>query len=454
MHKSLSRRELLKLLALLVGKAGLGTLTGCKPLAGWAAEGLEPRAYLPLVMGGESSAVIPTPTSSVILPTLTNTPTPTSTNTPTATATPTNTLTATATPTITPTPSLVGSRVVHVRDIGVTSWDYGDTYYGNYVNQARVDTMVDQGVMALTDTASPALAWQTLVPDYTPGKAIAIKVNFNNNHETCNSNNLELDALIHPINAIIKGLLAAYSNFQASDIWIYDATGQAYPEWGPRNINTRFQAGCLYTGVRYFDYFCNEKAGYISSNPSASVVWHNPAGIATPPSGIKVTDVLVDAAYVINIPILKRHWATGVSLGFKNHFGSIENCYPLHDWVYNGSAHYSDAYSPIVDIYRNANIAGKTVLVIGDALFGNWENNYSKAQPWVTFGNAAPDSLLFATDPVAIDCVMCDLLNAEWQLDSIADDYLGYANSVGLGTYERGDPWGSGYNLIDYVYLP
>ncbi len=426
MRKKLSRRELLKLLALVAGKAGIGTLTGCKPLTGWAADDLEPRAYLPLVMGGESSAVIPTPT---------------------------NTPTAIATPAVTPTSSSTGSRVVHVRDIGVTSWDYGNTYYGNYVNQTRVDMMVERGVKALTNASSLAQAWQTLVPGYTPGKGIAIKVNFNNNYQTCNSTNLELDALIHPINALIKGLFAAYPNFQTSDIWIYDATGQAYPDWGPRNINTRFKAGCLYPGVRYFDSFCNEKAGYTSANPSANVIWRNPSGIATPPSGIKVTDVLVDATYLINVPILKRHWATGVTFGFKNHFGSIENCYPLHDWVYNGSVHYSQVYSPIVDIYRNANIAGKTVLVIGDALFGNWENNYSKAKPWVTFGNRAPDSLLFATDPVAIDCVMCDLLAAEGSLLGISDDYLKYAHSLGLGTYERGNPWDSGYNLIDYVYL-
>ncbi len=445
MRKKLSRRELLRLLALVAGKAGIGALTGCKPLAGRAADDLEPRAYLPLVMGGESSAVIPTPT---------NTPIATLTKTPTPTATLTKTSTATATPAVTPTSSSVGSRVVHVRDIGVTSWNYGNTYYGNYVNQARVDTMVERGVKALTNASSLAQAWQTLVPGYAPGKGIAIKVNFNNNYQTCNSTNLELDALIHPINALIKGLFAAYPNFQTSDIWIYDATGQAYPDWGPRNINTRFKAGCLYPGVRYFDSFCNEKAGYTSANPSANVVWRNPPGIATPPSGIKVTDVLVNATYVIDIPIVKRHWGTGVTLAFKNHFGSIENCYPLHDWVYTWERYYGGVfYNPLVDIYRNANIAGKTVLVIGDALFGNWENNYSKAKPWVTFGNRAPDSLLFATDPVAIDCVMCDFLDAELQLDDAADDYLVYANSVKLGTYERGNPWGSGYNLIDYVYL-
>ena len=435
MSKHISRRQLLQALAAAAGSLGLGALTGCIPSTGRAEEGLQARTYMPVVTNSTDSPTEPPPTQ----------PPPTE---PSPTQPPPTEPPPTQPPPTEPPPA-TASRVVHVRDVGVTSWDYGNSYYGNYVNQARVDTMVDRGVMALTHTSSVAQAWQTLVPDYAPGKGIAIKVNFNNNYQTCDSNNLDLDALIHPVNAIVKGLLAAYPDFRQNDIWVYDATGIAYPEWGPRNINTRFQDGCLYPGVRYFDYRCNEKAGYTSNDPSAIVTWSRP-GL---PSGVKVTDVLVDATYLINIPILKRHWATGVTFGFKNHFGSIENCYPLHDWVYNGSKYYSAGHSPIVDIYLNANIAGKTVLVMGDMLFGNWENNYSKAKPWVTFGNAAPDSLLFATDPVAIDCVMCDLLASEESLLGISDHYLLYASSLGLGTYERGDPWGSGYSHIDYVSL-
>jgi hypothetical protein len=48
---------------------------------------------------------------------------------------------------------------------------------------------------------------------------------------------------------------------------------------------------------------------------------------------------------------------------------------------------------------------------------------------------------------------MCDLLNAENPLWDGADDYLVYAATFGLGTYERGNPWapgGSGYDQIDY----
>lgn len=40
----------------------------------------------------------------------------------------------------------------------------------------------------------------------------------------------------------------------------------------------------------------------------------------------------------------------------------------------------------------------------------------------VTFGNKPPNSLFFATDPVAIDCVMYDFLDAERHIKSGADN--------------------------------
>jgi hypothetical protein len=35
----------------------------------------------------------------------------------------------------------------------------------------------------------------------------------------------------------------------------------------------------------------------------------------------------------------------------------------------------------VVDIYRNAHIGPKTVLTIGDGLYGNWESNMTVSQP-------------------------------------------------------------------------
>ena len=163
----------------------------------------------------------------------------------------------------------------------------------------------------------------------------------------------------------------------------------------------------------------------------------------------------------INMPIMKgSHGLTGVTLGFKNHFGTIHNCAGLHDQVNvrGPSSGYRSDYNPLVDLIRSPLIGGKTVLTIGDGLFAakNW------VQPpvtWTTFGNQVPNSLFLASDPVAIDCVMHDLLLAEPDTSICAgsNNYLRLAAEAGLGVFEQGKPWqdpyGSGYTEIDYVRL-
>lgn len=426
-RKKITRRELL----MGTGMTLLGTLLGRRAIAGVEHKHAEdptlvPQAYLPLVKSN-----------------------------------------TTPTPTTTPPPMPGSPRVVHVHDPDATSWDFGNDYYGNFVAQDVADAMMDRGVMELTGAPAVAEAWRTIVPNYAPGRAIAIKVNLNNHFycnrcETdCNEDQLKTDALIHPVNAVIRGLKQAYPNLEYSDIWVYDATVGRNPPVSERQIpDNVFADPCrdLYPSVRFFDQGCQEEAGYTSSDPSANITWRNPAGIPTPPSR-QVTDVLVNATYLINMPIMKKHGGTEVTLSFKNHAGSLSNFSPFHDWTYHDSSYYSSSYNPLVDIYRNPHIQNKTVLTIADALFGNWKTNHEKSQPWVTFGNQAANSLLFATDPVAIDCVMCDLLNAEnvergrGPLRDMADDYLVLAAAAGLGVYERGDPWGNGYSQTDYRYV-
>jgi len=423
MGGKISRRQLLKALAVTAGGAGLGKVLGSSLSPGAGQELLDEYAYLPFI----SKAVTEAPTA-----------------TATPTATPTSTPTATPTPTSTP----AVARVVHVQGDEATFWDFGDDYYGDFVDQDAVNAMVDWGVTALTGAASLAQAWQALVPNYVPGKVIAVKVNFNG-CSSCETLALGIDALVHPINAIVRGLSQAYPDFSPADLWVYDATRANVR----RQVPGRFTRGCLYPDVRFFDGDCNETAGYDSADPTAAITWHNPPDIAMPLPA-QISDVLVGAAYLINVPIMKRHSHAGVTLSFKNHFGSIANCADLHAWVFPGHAQFGGTrYNPMVDIYRNAHILGKTVLTVGDALFGNRERQTGKPSPWVTFDNGAPNSLFFSADPVAMDCVMCDLLDAEEAIWDAADDYLVYAASLGLGTYERGDPWGGGYTQIDYLKI-
>ena len=334
-----------------------------------------------------------------------------------------------------------GSRVVHTHSSGATSWS-DQTDYWNYVDQGVVHEMVDQGMMALTGTSTVANAWRVLLPNYRPGQAIAIKVNLNNAFQ-CDEPDGQIDALIQPVNSLVRGLKQI--GVLEADVWVYDAK---------RAIPTRLVAASEYDNLRYYGRLpCGyDEARFESNDPNAWISFSTPSGIPLP-QPIKITDVLINATYLINMPIMKTHGGMGITLSFKNHFGTIDQPNELHSYDGLNGTYFMSDYSAMVDLYQNPHIADKTILTIGDGLFGAKDNNTAPPTPWQTFGDQVPNSLFFSTDPVAIDCVMCDFLAAEADVPAGADDYLLVASNAGLGTFERGDPWGSGYTQIDYVRM-
>jgi hypothetical protein len=419
----------LKVIAAAAGKLGLELLTGCVPPMGSADDGMNQRAYLPLVRSDSASTSMPT---------LTPPNTPAATNTPTSTPTATNTVQPSP-------PSPSSSTVVHIHAAEATDWDFSTGWYGDYVNQNVVDTMVDEGIKQLTNQNSVEAAWQSMLPDYVPGEGIAVKVNFNNSKWSNDENNA-IDAIIEPVNALVRGLKTI--GVQEEDIWVYDAL---------RPIPDRFRLRCLYSGVRFFGTgVYTDQAGFENTDPDAEVNFAHKNLTSR-----RITDLLVNAKYLINIPILKDHVTTGVTLSFKNHFGDIDRVIGpgednLHYYISPGHSSYNANYSPLVEIYLTSHIQAKELLILSDGLFGALGNTTESPEPWETFGFTSPNSLFFATDPVAADCVMLDILDAEPAFHPRrpgADDYLQVGADAGLGTYERGDPWGSSYNHISYLRI-
>lgn len=331
-------------------------------------------------------------------------------------------------------------RVVHVHNSDATSWDYATGWYGDFASQEVVSEMVTEGVKALTGASNRAAAWRALIPGYVPGQRVAIKVNLVNAGSVQDGDNV-IDALVEPVNAVIQGLKRI--GVAESDIWVYDAS---------RTIPDRFRSGCDFAGVQFSGGDVNDQ-GFSASEMVAFKPL--PDGPSLPDQ--RISQVLVNADYLINMPIMKKHSHAYVTLSFKNHFGSIEKCWEVHEPTFPDAGSYSRYYNPLVDLYRNPHIVGKTVLTIGDGLYGSRGHQSSRPSPWVTFGNRAPNSLFFSRDPVAIDCVMYDFLQAEAGVPSEADDYLLLASGVGLGVFEHRAPGASGhedwYSLIDYTYL-
>ena len=333
-------------------------------------------------------------------------------------------------------------RVVHTHSNDATYWDYATGWYGDYVNQAVVDEMTDRGVMALTNTATLADAWGALIPAYTAGQKVAIKINLNN--ADCGDSDQVIDALPQPINSVIRGLKAI--GVSESDIWVYDVTNGWHNGEMPARLVNKVTA--LYPNVQFHsnESGCSTALGYSATEKIHFNVPSGKPAISDRP----ICNALVNASYLINMPIMKKHGMAGVTLGFKNHFGSFDHCDYVHWSVDLGDGEYVSTYNGLVDIYNNPHFKNKTVLTIGDGLYGARINNYDEVpSPWPTFGDKSPNSLFFSIDPVAIDCVMYDFLDAEGGVPAGSDDYLNLANASGLGTFEHWDG-AHQYHTIDY----
>ena len=342
-------------------------------------------------------------------------------------------------------------RVVHVHAPAVTNWGFNaNEYYGSTktaektgVDQALVNSMVDVGVTSLLGLPVNAVAqaWKLLLPGYVHGSRVALKINLNNSGN-CSSSTTAIDAIAQPINAVVSGLIQA--GVRAQDICVYDAI---------RYFPDRLYEQLVFKTVNIHDMGCRGTVTtWLSSDPTSIIKFAPPDG---EPPLVKLCDTLINADYLINMPILKAHSWSGVTLGFKNHFGSTNNPGGMHAHI---STSYVDinTYNGLVDLFSNPHIRNKTCITIGDAIYGSRGDLASPPQPWTTFQNRSPCSLFFATDPVAVDCVMHDLLKAERGIFQSGNSnvYLKLAGDRGLGIFEQGDPWkmpySSGYSLIDY----
>jgi hypothetical protein len=322
--------------------------------------------------------------------------------------------------------------VIHIHNPQATTWN-GQQKFWEFVNQDAVNAMVERGLTILTGASSLADAWRKLLPNYQPGEGIAIKVN------TTNGGNGNVDAVIQTTNAIVRGLIQR--GVQPADVWVSD----------PRQVlSPQFVGGNLNPGVQFFDPSTPDKVGFTSTDPNAVIASATPSDIPTFPQ-VKISDVLVQAKYIIDVPMLKGHiTGAGVTLGFKNHLGSTDNPSAFHPYIFPSGSYFRTDYSPLVDLNANPHIRNKTIVTIGEGLFAGSDWN-SLPLPMATFGNKTPNSLFFGTDPVAVDSVMYDIVNAEWQVPAGADNYLRLASLRGMGVYERRDA--SGYKQIDYQQI-
>lgn len=337
-----------------------------------------------------------------------------------------------------PAPGATLSRVVAVKDDKVTTWDGKQAWYGSdsFVNQAHIDQMIKEGVFSLTGQQTEPAAWSQIIPQYGKGKKIAIKINANNAISGGNA----IDPLPQLLKALAGGLKAG--GIDESDIWFLEPS---------RPVVERIAkpVKAAYPGVTFYcasqtDY--TSACTYDSKDPSLAIE-HRHAGISTS----KLPDQLGSSSYLIHMPIMKAHGMAGITLTYKNLFGLFESSTipKFHKSFFYASN------NPMVEIYANRNIAGKTVLILADGIYGNWVNNHTAPAAWVNAFKQErwPKRIFLSKDPVALDSVLYDFLNWEKKNLSVRDEtYIAQAAKAKQGARDHwNNPTDKKYSLIDFV---
>ncbi len=310
-------------------------------------------------------------------------------------------------------------RVVWSHNPDSVEWD-GSGYWWEtkHFDEAVILKMVNDSIASLGGKDTAKDGWNALFSanktarsmngGYIKGEKIAIKANINGSavFDDDTSGKTQM-SYTNPV--LLKALLTSLvkeGGVNPSDITIYDVS-RLFPDYMVEMCTAKELRGVQFVG---------RNTGVADEN--APINWsHKFSGKVN-----YLPTCVTEAAYVINLANLKGH-SYGITLCGKNHFGSFINgnmMRPpeganLHQWLTKSEM---GIYSPLVDLMANADLGGKTVLYMLDALIcapsegASITADNSKWQQ-APFNSDYTSSIFVSQDPVAIDSVGADFLNNE-----------------------------------------
>jgi hypothetical protein len=326
-------------------------------------------------------------------------------------------------------------RVVWVRDASATRWNGNDGHWWDpeASDQTRVDAMMAQSIRNLAGEASDAKAWQALFVShnrrlgkpgdgYQRGEKIVIKINQNtardghaNNGNPRNENSINGNP--HLILALLRQLVH-HAGVDPGDIYLYDIS-----RYFPDNIFVPCHRE--FPALHFIEVDKGGGEGREAVPPEREwvrdvITYKDPArGL-----GRSLPHFIVDAAYRINMAIMKNHGDVGPTLLAKNHFGTVHGL--NHGAV---APKRMGESNPMVDLMAHPQVGEKTMLSLIDALYGA-DGPDATPRKWrlAPFGTEKTPgwqaSLFVSQDAIALESVGFDFVNAEWGVDPFTDNYL------------------------------
>lgn len=310
-------------------------------------------------------------------------------------------------------------RVVWAYDPDSVEWD-GSSYWRelSHFDEPAIQRMVNASIVSLGGKDSAEDGWAALFQahnsgrgkpsGYVNGEKIAIKTNINGSGVMDNDTSGRTQmSYTNPV--LLKTLLVSLvedAGILPADITVYDVS-RLFPEY--------MVELCTSGSLRGVNFVGRDNGVADESTP---IIWsHKFSGRVN-----YLPTCVTEAEYIINLANLKGH-SYGITLCWKNHFGSFINGnimrppegVNLHQWL---TRNEMGIYSPLVGLIANADLGGKTVLYMLDALI--WapsegasvtvENSKWQQAP---FNGDYTSSVFVSQDPVAIDSVGADFLMNE-----------------------------------------
>jgi hypothetical protein len=326
-------------------------------------------------------------------------------------------------------------RVTWARDPLATKYDAtkaSPTYHWwdpTTTDQGRVEAMLSAVLQGLSGGATDADAWNLIFKyynkthgkgdvGYTAGQKIVIKINQNNGRSTVHTGNASTNANDSLLNGSPQLVLATVrqlvnnAKVASADIYVYDVV---------RLIGDSIYAYCkgdaaVCSGVHFVDKVGGD--GREANDSEQTTPWAKNVltygGIGL---GKNLPQFVVDAAYMINMPIPKNHGNMGPTLAMKNHYGTVHGL--DHTACAQGQHH------GLVELAASKHLGEKTVLFLYDFLYGSdGPDGGPKVWNMAPFNKAWPASIMASLDGVAIDSVGFDFVNAEMGMQAEGDNNL------------------------------
>ena len=254
------------------------------------------------------------------------------------------------------------------------------------VNPAAVRDIMDRGMRQLTGESSALRAWRQFI---SPTDIVGIKVNCVGRPKVVSSPEVVAE--------IVRNLTEL--GVKPNQICIYDRFAERLYEMNyglhlPKGVQIH---GAEFTrgSIRHYDPATYVEVDFFGEDDTRS----------------EMIAMISKFTKIINVPNMKDHGAAGVTGCLKNiAYGSFSNMDRSHRF------RQTHTYSFVGRLAAVEPVRSRTVLQIMDGLRGVWHGGPVAVNPRFVF---YPKQMMFGTDPVAIDRLMLDVIEAKRKAEGV-----------------------------------